>query len=175
MSGYKSMARGIGILVLAAGSVSPLVLTPSVAASLDAAAPAAASPAAAAVDRPWTHALAWGSNREGQVGNGTISNAFAIPVHVAGVVAGFQQVDAGRDHSLAVAADGTVYAWGLNRDGQVGVDRVPYQQDTGPGGRAERGHEGRCRRSAQSCATGRRHGVGVGRKPRGPTRRRHLG
>jgi alpha-tubulin suppressor-like RCC1 family protein len=62
---------------------------------------------------------AWGYNRFGQLGDGTILNRTA-PVQVPGlseVVA----VAAGGLHSLAVRSDGTVWAWGNNSAyGQLG-------------------------------------------------------
>jgi alpha-tubulin suppressor-like RCC1 family protein len=65
-------------------------------------------------------AYAWGYNGMGQLGNNTTANS-PVPVAVsapAGVL--FTQVSAGELHSLALAADGTLYAWGDNRLGQLG-------------------------------------------------------
>ncbi len=65
-------------------------------------------------------AYTWGYGGEGQLGDGkgVSSN---VPVEVAmpaGVT--FTQVAAGADHMLALAKDGTVYAWGSNDFGQLG-------------------------------------------------------
>lgn len=66
---------------------------------------------------------AWGTNFTGQVGIGTAA-ASLVPVAVSQgdipVGTRFVQVAAGSDHSLALAADGTLYAWGFNSNGQVG-------------------------------------------------------
>ena len=72
---------------------------------------------------------AWGNNSLGQLGDGTGSSRYA-PVRVKtpdrktypDLPADFTylQVSAGNYHSLAVGSDGNAYAWGLNRNGQLG-------------------------------------------------------
>jgi len=68
---------------------------------------------------------AWGSNRNGQIGSGTScastdrACASTTPVQVPGlrhVVA----IAGGGEHSLALTAAGTVWAWGANGSGQLG-------------------------------------------------------
>lgn len=64
------------------------------------------------------HAIAWGSNVDGQLGlNSTISSTAPMLVTGLGTVVA---CDAGDNHSLAAAADGTVWAWGSNSYGQLG-------------------------------------------------------
>ncbi|MCU0776037.1 MAG: cadherin-like beta sandwich domain-containing protein, partial [Akkermansiaceae bacterium] len=67
--------------------------------------------------------VAWGSNDEGQFGNGTISATPSLPVLVdrSGVLAGKTVVGiaAGDSHGLAWCSDGTLAAWGRN-DGRLG-------------------------------------------------------
>lgn len=65
--------------------------------------------------------LAWGLNERGQLGDGTTVDR-ARPVEVQGFPVDSPVVDvsAGREHSLAVTADGRVYAWGANGEGEVG-------------------------------------------------------
>ncbi len=65
---------------------------------------------------------AWGYNANGQLGNGTNTNTnVPVAVSTAGVLGGqmVTAVAAGDSHSLAVA-NGQVYAWGHNGDGQLG-------------------------------------------------------
>ncbi len=67
---------------------------------------------------------AWGSNRYGQAGNNSDSAVAHVPVIVdtTGILAGKKiiTIAAGGVHSLALASDGTVYAWGRNNMGQLG-------------------------------------------------------
>ena len=63
---------------------------------------------------------AWGSNDEGQLGDGTTTMR-STPVQIAlpgGVLA--TAVSAGERFSMALGADGFVYAWGYNGQGQLG-------------------------------------------------------
>ncbi len=65
---------------------------------------------------------AWGQNRRGELGDGTAIDR-ATPVQVDGLT-NVVAVAAGGylngDHSLALKADGTVWAWGFNSSGQLG-------------------------------------------------------
>jgi alpha-tubulin suppressor-like RCC1 family protein len=63
---------------------------------------------------------AWGANAYGQLGDGSTASVDA-PVEVAtpaGVT--FTAIAAGTGHSLALASDGQVYAWGFGASGQLG-------------------------------------------------------
>lgn len=63
----------------------------------------------------------WGANGQGQLGNGTIAADVSIPTPVANPAGvQFAQVSGGEQHTLALAVNGTVYAWGHNRYGQLG-------------------------------------------------------
>ena len=62
---------------------------------------------------------AWGLNRNGEVGVGTTQSRYVTPLAVTGVVDAVA-VGAGRNHSLAIRAGGTVMAWGKNDFGQLG-------------------------------------------------------
>lgn len=63
---------------------------------------------------------AWGGNSYGRLGDGT-TNDSDTPVRVpAPAGARFVQVSASNVHSLALASDGTAYAWGFNHFGVLG-------------------------------------------------------
>nr|WP_181414121.1 InlB B-repeat-containing protein [Bifidobacterium indicum] len=67
---------------------------------------------------------AWGSNTNGQLGDGTTSQ-HTTPVTISrpnGAGDGFTwvQAAAGRTHGAAVGSDGNLYAWGDNTQGQLG-------------------------------------------------------
>ncbi len=63
---------------------------------------------------------AWGDNDYGQLGDGSTS-ARTTPVRLTGLPTAIVAVSAGAYHSLALAADGTVYAWGDGSAGQLGA------------------------------------------------------
>jgi alpha-tubulin suppressor-like RCC1 family protein len=64
-------------------------------------------------------AFTFGDNFEGELGNGSTTNSM-VPVQVSGLSGNVTAVAAGDNHALALGADGTVYAWGFDNDGQVG-------------------------------------------------------
>ena len=64
------------------------------------------------------HVYCWGSNRYGQVGNGSVTDA-TMPVAVTGprhVV----DITGGASHTLALGSDGIVWGWGRNDHAQLG-------------------------------------------------------
>ncbi|BDR55119.1 hypothetical protein KIMH_12300 [Bombiscardovia apis] len=63
---------------------------------------------------------AWGNNQYGQLGDNTTTNRkLPVKVHTPTNVH-FTAISAGGYHALALGDDGNVYAWGLNRYGQLG-------------------------------------------------------
>jgi len=74
-------------------------------------------------------AYAWGSNTHGQLG--FAGSSTSIPTKVAGVGQAIA-VAAGQRHSLVVSRDGTVWAFGDNRDGQLGTGTTDPSQDAVP-------------------------------------------
>ena len=98
----------------------------------------------------WHHSLAvrndgslwsWGDGWYGQLGVNSNNDKYTpVQVHGAGNVGHLSDVtnvDAGDYHSLAVTADGSVWAWGDNSYGQLGIGnrddhQIPYQVH-GPG------------------------------------------
>jgi alpha-tubulin suppressor-like RCC1 family protein len=101
---------------------------------------------ARAIATGWAHSLAlgadghlyaWGFNTHGQLGIGTAPVGSTVPVRVAlptGVK--ITAISAGEQHNLALAADGSIYAWGRN-NGQIGdgttTDRLTPVRITLPG------------------------------------------
>jgi alpha-tubulin suppressor-like RCC1 family protein len=66
---------------------------------------------------------AWGHNDYGQLGNNSTTNSnVPVAVDTSGVLSGktITAFAAGESHTLALASDGTVYAWGKNSHGQLG-------------------------------------------------------
>ncbi len=61
---------------------------------------------------------AWGRNDHGQLGDGTTVDR-AVPVPVSGLPGPAIEVAAGAAHSLALLADGEVFAWGSNEEDQI--------------------------------------------------------
>ena len=60
----------------------------------------------------------WGGNSNGQLGNGTVTDAPA-PVKV-GAEVDWAEVDAGSIHTVALKSNGTFWSWGDNASGQLG-------------------------------------------------------
>jgi alpha-tubulin suppressor-like RCC1 family protein len=70
------------------------------------------------VDPGASQAQCWGSNTNGQLGNGTATDS-RTPVNVTGIRTA-KALGAGQDHSCSLLVDGTVQCWGWNAYGQLG-------------------------------------------------------
>ena len=89
------------------------------------------------------NAYAWGSNGNGQLGDGTASNNVrSTPVRVKTPDRStypdlpkdftYLQVSAGEQHSLALGSDGNAYAWGNNGNGELGDGTTSYGGQSTP-------------------------------------------
>lgn len=63
--------------------------------------------------------LAWGEDTHGQLGNGIPFASSGVPVQVSGI-RDVVAISAGEAFSLALDADGVVWSWGYNANGQLG-------------------------------------------------------
>lgn len=65
-----------------------------------------------------SNVMSWGSNHQGQLGDGTTTNK-SVPTHVLSGKA-YIKVVAGTAHACGLTGDGKVECWGSNSQGQIG-------------------------------------------------------
>ncbi|XP_011688739.1 PREDICTED: probable E3 ubiquitin-protein ligase HERC4 isoform X2 [Wasmannia auropunctata] len=70
----------------------------------------------------WGQLFSWGSNMKGQLGLNSVDCTERIPrmIKVLGTNV-IVQIACGVEHSIALTNDGELYAWGSNREGQLGL------------------------------------------------------
>ncbi len=81
-----------------------------------------------------TSVASWGWDLFGQLGDGGYNADQPLPVTVEGLVAGpsiMSVAAAGGNHSLALRADGSVVAWGMDKFGELG-DGAPNRDRSTP-------------------------------------------
>ena len=83
----------------------------------------------------------WGRNLWGQLGTGAFSGARPAPVRV-GSASDWVQVSAGGDHTCGRRADGSLWCWGRNADGQLGDGTVTSRPAPVRVGSADRSYVG---------------------------------
>ena len=77
---------------------------------------------------------AWGENDYGQLGDGTIVDKFT-PTQESTGATDWSAIATGFNHTVALKSDGTLWAWGRNRFGQIGdgsrvTETIPTQEST---------------------------------------------
>jgi alpha-tubulin suppressor-like RCC1 family protein len=76
---------------------------------------------ACAIRAPDASVVCWGDNTYGQIGNGGGMPSYASPQPVA-LPGPARWVTAGYEHACAVLDDGSLWCWGDNREGQLGLN-----------------------------------------------------
>jgi alpha-tubulin suppressor-like RCC1 family protein len=66
--------------------------------------------------------FAWGSNSQGQIGDGTLGINRTIPTQISVGTTNWKQVACGQYHTAAIKTDGTLWTWGRNNEGQLGIN-----------------------------------------------------
>ena len=69
------------------------------------------------------YAYCWGYNQTGQLGSGSVETKVNYPVAVnknSYVGKNIKNIEAGKDHTCAIASDNKAYCWGYNYYGQLG-------------------------------------------------------
>jgi alpha-tubulin suppressor-like RCC1 family protein len=65
----------------------------------------------------------WGTSASGQTGGGVVGVSVSTPVQVLSGST-FVKIAAGHSNSYAIKSDGTLWAWGTNSDGQIGIGLI---------------------------------------------------
>ncbi len=73
---------------------------------------------------------AWGKNEYGQLGDGTMDDK-TIPTPIGNPDSRWIAVSSGYDHTMAIKDDGTLYGWGNNEAGVLGLE-IPGDSELSP-------------------------------------------
>ena len=71
----------------------------------------------------------WGINTSGKIGHNATNNPFTPVTTFAGGT-NWKQVSCGREHTAAIKTDGTLWTWGRNTQGQLGVNDTTSNRTT---------------------------------------------
>ncbi len=74
----------------------------------------------------------WGANGSGQLGAAATSEPVLLPTALRAPGAAFVRVASGHSHTCGTRADGTLWCWGGNREGQLGTGEEPPNHSAGP-------------------------------------------
>ncbi|MBG8554194.1 RCC1 domain-containing protein [Hymenobacter guriensis] len=143
-TGFSVNAAGTqitGVLVPAGAQTGPITattgggITPAGAALFSRASIVAAGGSHTVAVRPDGSLWAWGDNASGQLGLSATGGQQPNPVRV-GTATNWVSAAAGSGHTVAVRADGSLWAWGSNGSGQLGLGSstsqdTPQQVGTG--------------------------------------------
>jgi alpha-tubulin suppressor-like RCC1 family protein len=72
--------------------------------------------------------MAWGDNLSGELGNGSTEPMSTVPVPVQGL-SNVVAIIAGENFNFALRSDGTVFAWGDNSAGELGIGSTVPQSN----------------------------------------------
>jgi alpha-tubulin suppressor-like RCC1 family protein len=64
----------------------------------------------------------WGDNKHGQLAQPSAVNNSNTPFAITGLPAPVQHLAVGGDHTCAILSDASMWCWGANANGQVGID-----------------------------------------------------
>jgi alpha-tubulin suppressor-like RCC1 family protein len=68
----------------------------------------------------------WGSNSNGQLGDNTITSK-SSPIQTVSGGTNWKQVSCGGSHTAAIKTDGTLWLWGDNTRGQLGINDITHR------------------------------------------------
>ena len=70
----------------------------------------------------------WGSGLYGKFGDGNALSKSLVPIQEYTQSTNWSSVSAGNSHTLAIKSDGTLWAWGENNYGELGIGSNAYEQ-----------------------------------------------